>query len=166
MSTASSIRAVIARPDGRAWKGRFVHQFGAPIDLGPILHRLAHDAHAADGQDGIATLARALIDEHTGWNRIEPGEHGLGDCRCHDPQPAKPSWPDGETMTPGWCVTSRYVYVLAPTGLRVEVRINGDWRRLGQAAYTRQTENVRFDLMLERARALQEAHAWDTDPLN
>lgn len=164
MRTSVAVRAVIARPDGASWKGRFVHESGSPTDLGVILHRLAHDAHAAHGADGIDTLTRALIDEHVGWNRIEPGAHGLGSCRCHDPVPAKPSWPDGETLTPGWCVTSRYAYILAPTKLRVQVRINGDWKGLGAVSYSRATDRFRFELMGERARALNEAHAWDTDP--
>lgn len=157
----ASITAVIARPDGASWIGRYVHGYGAPSDLGPILHRLAHD-HRHD----INALTRSLLDEHCGWNRIEPGDHRLGDCRCHDPQPAAPSWPDTAPLTPGQPARARYAYILAPAALHVQVRINGDWRRIGRAAYTRATDHIRFELMAERARALNEAHAWDTDPLN
>ena len=165
MGNPASIRAVIARPEGRGWQGRLVHGFGAPPDFGPIVHRLAREANL-EGPDGVKALAARLIDEHYGWNRLAPDGQSLGDCRCHDPEPAAPSWPDGELLSPGRSATARYLYLLGPTGLGVQVHIDGDWRRLGIAAYTRRTERVRFDLMVTRAMDLQEAVAWDTDPLN
>jgi hypothetical protein len=168
MSSPMDITAVIARPNGASWTGRYVRSYGAPTDLGPLLHRLSHDAHAASGQHGIDALTSTLIDTHYGWNRIEPeaGGEKLGDCRCHEPDVPTPSWPDDAPMLPGLSAKARYAYILTATGLRVEVRINGDWKNLGRAAYTRETERVRFDLMVERARQLNEAHLWDTDPLN
>ncbi|MBR7830627.1 hypothetical protein KDK95_30275 [Actinospica sp. MGRD01-02] len=166
MSTPVDITAVIARPNGAGWSGRYVRSYGAPTDLGPLLHRLAHDAHVASGQYGIEELTRTLIETHYGWNRIEPDGERLGDCRCHEPEVPTPSWPDDEPMLPGRCATARYAYILTATGLQVLVRINGDWNNLGRAAYTRETARVRFDLMVERARQLNAAHLGDTDSLN
>jgi hypothetical protein len=164
MTTPAAITAVIARPHPTTtWTGRYVYSFGAPTDLGPILHRLAHAAHAADGIDA---LARALLDEHYGWNRLDPVGERLGECRCHDPVPAAPSWPDTAPLSPGQCGRAQYAYLLTPTHLRVDTRVNGAWRHLGQAAYTRPTTAVRFDRMSERAHTLHEAHAFATDPLN
>jgi hypothetical protein len=166
MSTPAAITAVIARPHDASWQGRYILGFGAPVDLGPILHRLAHDAHAASGADGITALASTLIDEHVCWERIEPDGERLGACRCHNPQPVTVSDLDSQMLLPGLCRTARYAYLLHPTGLRVQVRVNGDWRGLGRASYTRDSSRIRFDLIAERAHELRDAHAWDTDPLN
>jgi hypothetical protein len=166
MSNPAAVTAVIARPHASSWQGRYILGYGAPVDTGPILHRLAHDAHAAHGPEGITALASALIDQHVCWERLEPdGEH-YGRCRCHDPAPVTVTALDAQMLTPGHCRTARYAYLLTPTGLRVEIRINGDWFKLGRASYPRDPAGVRFDLMAERARELREAHAWDTDPAN
>lgn len=166
MSNPAAITAVIARPSGASWQGRYVLGYGAPVDLGPVLHRLAHDAHAADGPDGITALASTLIDEHVCWERIEPDGKRLGQCRCHTLGPTEVKALDAQMLTPGQARTARYAYLLHPKGLRIEIRVNGDWYRLGQASYPRETSRVRFDLMAARALELREAHAWDTDPAN
>lgn len=167
MTTPAAITAVIARPHPTTtWTGRYVYSFGAPADLGPILHRLAHDARTTHGAAGIDALTRALLEEHNGWNQLDPDGESLGNCRCHDPQPAAPSWPDTDPLTPGQSGRAQYLYLLTPTALHVETRVNGDWRHVGQAAYTRPTTAVRFDRISERAHTLHEAHAFATDPLN
>jgi len=166
MSSPAAITAVIARPHARSWQGRYVLGYGAPVDLGPLIHRLARDAHAARGADGVTALAAALIDAHVCWERIDPDGERLGVCRCHAPSPAVVSDLDAQMLLPGRARTARYAYLLTPAGLRVEVRVNGDWLRLGRASYTRETARIRFDLMAERARELREAHGWDTDPAN
>ena len=167
MSNPASITAVIARPHGTdSWQGRYILGYGAPVDLGPVLHRLAARAHADNGADGISALAAALIDEHVCWEQIEPDGERLGACRCHNPEPVAVKVLDSQMLTPGQARTARYAYLLHPKGLRIEVQINGDWLKLGRASYTRDTGGIRFDLMAERARELREAHAWDTDPAN
>ncbi|WP_034270834.1 hypothetical protein [Actinospica robiniae] len=166
MNNPAAITAVIARPRAGSWEGRYVLAYGAPVDLGPLLHRLARDAHAARGTDGITALAAALIDEHVCWEEIAPTHERLGACRCHTPEPVAVTGLDAQMLTPGQPRTARYAYLLTPAGLRVEVRVNGDWLKLGRASYTRETGRIRFDLMAERARELREAHAWDTDPAN
>lgn len=167
MSNPAAITAVIARPHGTdSWQGRYILGYGAPVDLGPTLHRLARDAHAADGPDGITALAAALIDEHVCWEQIEPDDARLGRCRCHNPEPVCVKALDAQMLSPGQCRTARYAYLLYPEALRVEVQVNGDWRGLGRASYTRDSSRIRFDLMAARAREMREAHAWDTDPLN
>jgi hypothetical protein len=166
MSNPAAITAVIARPSGASWQGRYVLGYGAPVDLGPIIHRLAHEANAAHGPDGITALAAALIDQHVCWERIEPEGERLGACRCHNPQPVEVKALDAQMLLPGLARTARYAYLLHPKGLRIEVQVNGDWLKLGRASYTRETSGIRFDLMAERARELREAHAWDTDPAN
>lgn len=110
--------------------------------------------------------AAALIDEHVCWEEIAPTHERLGACRCHTPEPVAVTGLDAQMLTPGQPRTARYAYLLTPAGLRVEVRVNGDWLKLGRASYTRETGRIRFDLMAERARELREAHAWDTDPAN
>ncbi|WP_034261822.1 hypothetical protein [Actinospica robiniae] len=166
MSTPAATTAVIARPHANSWQGRYVLGYGAPVDLGPTIHRLAHDAYTERGTDGITALASSLIDEHVCWEQIAPAEDRLGACRCHDPESVAVSAIDALMLTPGQCRTARYAYLVTPAGLRVEVRVNGDWRGIGRASYTRETARVRFDLMAERAREMREAHAWDTDPAN
>lgn len=166
MNNPAAITAVIARPYAQSWQGRYVLGYGAPVDLGPLIHCLAHDAHAAHGADGIAALASRLIDEHVCWDRITPDGQRLGRCRCHAPGPVEVSTLDAQMLTPGQPRTARYAYCLDPKGLRVEVRVNGDWLKLGGASYSRDPAGVRFDLMAARALELREAHAWDTDPLH
>ena len=167
MSNPAAITAVIARPHGAdSWRGRYILGYAAPVDLGPLIHRLAAAAFAERGIDGITALASTLIDEHVCWERIEPVGERLGACRCHRPEPVPVKALDAEVMLPGTCRTARYAYILAPGALRISIRVNGDWHRIGQAAYTRDTLRVRFDLMAERAHTLREAHAWDTDPAN
>jgi len=161
MSHPASIQAVIARPEGASWRGRFVHQYGAPGDFGPILHQLAHDA-----RNDIDALMRTLIEEHKGWNRLAPAHQSLGDCRCHDPQPAAPSWPDTDPATPGQSAKARYAYILGPEAMEVEVRIGGDWRHLATVRHARTVGQLPFDLMATRAYRLLEAAAWLSDPLN
>ena len=166
MNNPAFISAVIARPHGESWTGRYVHAHGAPDDLGPILHRLARNAHA-DGPDGIDALTRLLLDEHCGWDRLDPDAHGtrLGQCRCHDPKRPALKWPDTEVTLPGRC-TADYAYILTPARLEIEVRIGADWEPLDRADYTRETPSIGFAAMVERARELTEAHLWDTDFLN
>jgi hypothetical protein len=161
MSTSACTQAVIARPDGESWHGRYVYSYGAPADLGPILHRLARERRA-----DIDALTHALLDEHYGWNHLDPhGEH-LGNCRCHDPEPAAPTWPDTAPLTPGQCARARYAYILTAAALHIEVRVDGDWHALGRADYTREPDADWFDELTTRARDLTEAAAWANDLLN
>ena len=155
------IQAVIARPQGGSWRGRFVHHHGAPGDLGPILHQLAHDT-----RHDIEPLTRALLEEHHGWNHLAPDDQSLGDCRCHDPQPANPTWPDTDPATPGQSASARYAYILSPEAMKVEVRIGSDWRHLATVRHARNVGQLTFDLMTTRAHRLLEAAAWRSDPLN
>jgi hypothetical protein len=161
MSHPASVQAVIARLEGESWRGRFVHQYGAPADLGPILHQLAHDSRG-----DIEALIHTLIEEHHGWNRLAPGDQGLGDCRCHDPQPVAASWPETDPATPGQCAKARYAYILGPDAMEVEVRVGGDWHHLSTIRHARTVGQLPFDLMVTRADRLLEAAAWHSDPLN
>lgn len=163
MDNPDFIQAVIARPEGESWRGRFVHHHGAPGNLGTILHQLARDA-----RKDIPTLLHALLEEHRGWNHLAPDADGqsLGDCRCHDPQPAKPTWPDTDPATPGQSASARYTYILGPEAMKIEARIGGDWRRLATIRHARNVGQPTFDLMTTRAHRLLEAAAWRSDPLN
>lgn len=164
MNTPAAIRAVIARPDGPDWKGRYVHGFGAPTDLGPVLYRFARNAHGADRQGGITTLTWLLLDAHQGWNRIGPVCGRLGDCRCHHPTPAALSWPDTQMLTPGQCARADYAYILAPGALHIQARIDGDWTELDRADYTREPDPAWFQALTIRVRDLLDAAAWANDP--
>lgn len=156
--------AVIARPHGQSWTGCYVRNDGAPTALGLTLHHLARVAYAADRRTGIAALTRKLTDDHSDWWRIDPDGNSLGQCLCHDPQPIGPSWPGGQIMTPGQSNRARFAYILTPTALQIEVRIDGNWRRLGRAAHSLLAAADRFEQMTRQARLLNDARA-SADPL-
>jgi len=164
MTDPASTTAIIARPHGESWRGRYLHSYGGPGDLGPILHHRARAALPAEG--GIDALIRTLIDEHTGWQRLHEDGERLGNCRCHDPEPASTSWFDREQLTPGQAARASYAYILGPAAMRIELNVGGDWRHLHTVRHTRPQGAPVFDLICARAHELLEIAAWDTDPLN
>ncbi len=59
-------RGIIARPDGRDWKGRYHHWDSHPESLGRTLWRIYREDFKRD----IGRMLRVLIDEHFSWSTI------------------------------------------------------------------------------------------------
>ena len=127
-----STRAVIARPKGDEWEGRYHHSDGYPTGLGATLWALVKES-------GVEWAQRTLLDEHTGWSTINGadwaqspgyGQKGAPACYCHGMRSEEGWWidPSSDTDTE-WC------YVLGALGMTVYARTRGGWLLCGSYLY-------------------------------
>ncbi|MET9412156.1 hypothetical protein ABZX90_41540 [Streptomyces sp. NPDC002935] len=127
-------RAIIARPVGGGFAGRYLHRDGAPDSAVWLLRDLVLNVHGGD----IEAATRLLLDEHpNGWVSL-PASDSDGECFCHIGDDA--DLLDGELLTQEGAASRdlEYAYVLHRDHIAVLVP-DGDgtnWTEVGQAAWS------------------------------
>jgi len=134
-----STRAIIARPRGDGFVGRYHHWDGYPTGLGAALWELANTQFKGN----LSGMLEVLLDKHkAGWSTIM-GQRGAADfsepigwsethdtnqpqCYCHGGRHEKAQVFDS-TQKETWC---EWAYVITQTTetMAVLVRAGGEWR--------------------------------------
>lgn len=115
-----STRSIVAKPDGDAWKGRYVHSDGYPSGVGACLFTAYHEAFGGD----LAAMTAKLVDsEHVGWSAL-----------CGHDLTLPPEWREYDAM-PRTSYTN-------PAGETYDVV---DYAAMGPRSYTARGETPQSD---------------------